>query len=126
MTERKDRPRIAPINYMAALGITYGNGSYGPDGRPNYGPNANTLESQMMAFLSRYWGNFLYVPRGTIYTLRDASGQIATEMMGKAGSTSYPTNDFPVATTATRDNVFLGNLLAGSYSSNTLGGAIGW
>jgi hypothetical protein len=47
-------------------------------------------------------------------------------MASKIGSTSYPSNDFPIATTPTRDNVFLGNLLVGSYCSNTLGGAIGW
>jgi RHS repeat-associated protein len=42
------------------------------------------------------------------------------------GSASYGSNDFPIATTPTRDNVFLSNLLVGSYCSNTLGGALGW
>jgi len=91
-----------------------------------YCPSDNVPESQMMAFTRRSWPTFLYVPRGTIYTLRGAAGQIATEMVSTPGSTSYPTNDFPVATTVTRDNVFLGNLLVASQSSNTLGGPLGW
>jgi RHS repeat-associated protein len=115
----------ATINYIASIGITQGCGVDG-SGNPIYCPTGTVPETQMMAFTRRGWPNFFYVPRGTIYTLRNASGHVASEMMSKPGSTSYPTNDFPIATTPTRDNVFLGNLLVGSYSSNSLGGAIGW
>jgi RHS repeat-associated protein len=105
--------------------ITTGCGTDG-GGHLIYCPSGTVPESQMMAFTRRGWNNFLYVPRGTTYTLRDAGGRIAAELMSMPGSTSYPTNDFPIATTATRDNVFLGNLLVGSYVSNSLGGATGW
>ena len=105
--------------------ITTGCGTDGT-GHLIYCPSGTVPESQMMAFTRRGWNNFLYVPRGTAYTLRDAGGRLATELMSTPGSTSYPTNDFPIATTPTRDNVFLGNLLVGSFVSNSLGGATGW
>jgi RHS repeat-associated protein len=84
----------------------------------------------MILFLHAAWPNFLFVPRGTIYTFRNANDGLATEMTGTAGSiscvnTSTPP-DFPVATTPTRDNTFLGNLLVASYDSSALGGTVGW
>jgi RHS repeat-associated protein len=111
------------IHYIAVIGITAGCAS----NPPRFCPGDVTPETQMMAFTRRGWPNFFYVPRGTIYTFRDASNRVATEMMSKPGSTSYPTNDFPVATTVTRDNVFLGNLLvASNAAANGLGGTPGW
>jgi RHS repeat-associated protein len=101
-------------------GITLGCG----DGT-NFCPAYNVPESQMMAFTNRAWSGFQFVPRGTFYTLRDPDARLVTEMLSTPGSTSTP-NDFPVSTTPTRDNVFLGNLLVASQSSNTLGGTIGW
>jgi RHS repeat-associated protein len=113
------------VNYIASQNITGG-----CDNVPDYCPSGTVLESQMILFLHAAWPSFLYVPRGTIYTFRNSSDRLATEMTSTAGSiscvnTSTPP-DFPVATTPTRDNAFLGNLLVASYDSSALGGTVGW
>src|SRR5262249_44013503 len=57
---------------------------------------------------STFWAAYHPVPRGTIYTFRDDSNRIVTEMSG--GSTGASSATLSV----TRDNVFLGNLLVAS------------
>jgi RHS repeat-associated protein len=113
------------VNYIASQNITGG-----CDNVPDYCPSGTVLESQMILFLHAAWPSFLYVPRGTIYTFRNSSDRLATEMTGTAGSISCVNTstapDFPVATTPTRDNTFLGNLLVASYDSSALGGTVGW
>ena len=61
------------------------------------------------------WSAYHPVPRGTIYTFRDDSNRIVTEMSG--GSSGASTATLSVA----RDNVFLGNLLVASYVASPAG-----
>ncbi len=64
---------------------------------------------------SLFWSAYHPVPRGTIYTFRDDSNRVVTEMAG--GSTGASTATLSV----TRDNVFLGNLLVASYVASPAG-----
>ena len=64
---------------------------------------------------SAFWAAYHPVPRGAIYTLRDDSNRIVTEM--SAGSTGASS----ATLTVTRDNVFLGNLLVASYVASPAG-----
>ena len=64
---------------------------------------------------SSLWSAYHPVPRGAIYTLRDDSNRIVTEMAGGPGGASTAT------LSVTRDNVFLGNLLVASYVASPAG-----
>lgn len=64
---------------------------------------------------STFWSAYHPVPRGSIYTFRDEHNRIVTEM---AGGTSGSTT---ATLSVTRDNVFLGNLLVGSYVASPAG-----
>jgi RHS repeat-associated protein len=94
------------INQLVADGVTAGCGG------GNYCPTAQVTEFQMQAFIG-YNGyfNLKPVPAGTTYTFRDEGNRVATEFLDSV---------------AVRDNVYLGNLLVGSYVSSPLGGNEGW
>ena len=86
---------------------------------------ANTVgEWEMLVWLARapaaapgspFWASYHPVPRGAIYTLRDDSNRIVTEMAGGSSGASTAT------LSVTRDNVFLGNLLVASYVASPAG-----
>jgi RHS repeat-associated protein len=87
-------------------------------------PANNVGEWEMLVWLAKapgaapgsaFWAAYHPVPRGAIYTLRDDSNRIVTEMAG--GSTGASSATLSV----TRDNVFLGNLLVGSYVASPAG-----
>ena len=88
---------------------------------PKYCPADPVPETQMMAFMQRGWANYHPVPRGTYYTFRDEANRVLTESMDNVNG--------PTAATLvkTRDNIFLGSLLVGTYVSSTIGGGnSGW
>ena len=64
---------------------------------------------------SSFWASYHPVPRGAIYTLRDDSNRIVTEMAGGSSGASTAT------LSVTRDNVFLGNLLVASWVASPAG-----
>ncbi len=87
-------------------------------------PSNNVGEWEMLVWLAKapgaapgssFWAAYHPVPRGSIYTLRDDSNRIVTEMAG--GSTGASSATLSV----TRDNVFLGNLLVASYVASPAG-----
>jgi len=86
---------------------------------------ANTVgEWEMLVWLAKapgaapgtpFWASYHPVPRGAIYTLRDDSNRIVTEMAGGSSGASTAT------LSVTRDNVFLGNILVASYVASPAG-----
>ena len=87
-------------------------------------PGNNVGEWEVLVWLAKapggspgsfFWSAYHPVPRGTIYTFRDDSNRVVTEMTG--GSTGASTATLSV----TRDNVFLGNLLVASYVASPAG-----
>jgi RHS repeat-associated protein len=97
--------------------ITTGCGTDMLTGRMKFCPLDNVTELQMITFLTRSWGNYQGVPRGSNYTFRDASNRVTSEY---TGTTRFG------GTTAGRDNIYLGNLLMGTYVSSVLSGTLGW
>ncbi len=89
-----------------------------------YCPGNTVGEWEMLVWLatapgasqgSLFWSAYHPVPRGTVYTFRDDSNRIVTEMSGGSSGASTAT------LSVTRDNVFLGNLLVASYVASPAG-----
>ena len=89
-----------------------------------YCPGNTVGEWEMLVWLAKapgasqgtlLWSAYHPVPRGTIYTFRDDSNRIVTEMAGGSSGASTAT------LSVTRDNVFLGNLLVASYVASPAG-----
>ncbi len=108
------------IEQLYRDGVTAGCGT----GPLRFCPGNSVGEWEMLVWLARapgatpgsfLWSAYHPVPRGTIYTFRDDSNRVVTEMAG--GSTGTSTATLSV----TRDNVFLGNLLVASYIASPAG-----
>jgi RHS repeat-associated protein len=87
-------------------------------------PGSTVGEWEMLVWLAKapgaspaspFWAAYHPVPRGTIYTFRDDSHRIVTEMAGGTSGASTAT------LSVTQDNVFLGNLLIASYFASPPG-----
>ncbi len=108
------------IEQLYRDGVTAGCGS----SPLQFCPASSVGEWEMLVWLAKapgaspgssLWSAYRPVPRGTIYTFRDDSNRVVTEMTG--GSTGASTATLSV----TRDNVFLGNLLVASYAASPAG-----
>jgi len=87
-------------------------------------PGSTVGEWEMLVWLAKapgsspgtpFWSAYHPAPRGTIYTFRDESNRVVTEMAGGSSGSSTAT------LSVTRDNVFLGNLLVASYVASPAG-----
>jgi RHS repeat-associated protein len=108
------------IEQLYRDGVTAGCGT----GPLRFCPANGVGEWEMLVWLAKapgsapgstFWAAYQPVPRGTIYTHRDDSNRVVTEMAGGSSGASTAT------LSVTRDNVFLGNLLVASYVASPAG-----
>jgi RHS repeat-associated protein len=79
----------------------------------------------MIALLQRAWTTYLAIPRGSIYTIRNATRHVVTELTSAPGGVSGPST-YPIPTGPGRENMFFGSLLVASDVLSTLSGSLGW